>query len=320
MKRLTSLVLSLFVLGLLSGCTQPAEAPPKTEKPTMADAIAKWQADRDAWFAAHPEGEQAPTEEELFQSFQSALNDWAAGQTLAPLESVTLDLFSMDSLLMDGFFNQKAYRNVTLEVGVRYDPAQVGDGSGFAAELEVLTNVADQIQTAVNAGAYAGRIKNLAIFCRDLNGTVQHSVGEQTSETRDIDLAFSVPAPQSDGDLAARTIAYDDVAALNTEYFSGEGLYSPYGEAFLDRFGVEPGSDTLQIEIALTMAGGADEAAQAAFKAGLEGRAKALADRITADPEARQYLTDQAVRTVTVTFDTPWERQGRFYYTYSFEM
>ena len=261
--------------------------------------------------------EEALTEDELRARYQAALDGWAKEQTLLTLDHVAIDSLTVDSLLVDAPYNCKAVRNAALEVGVYFDPAKVG-GDGVP-EYEITDQVFDAVYDAVYAdGAAARRLRGLTVNCKDLDGGIRNPQSNLPGE-HDFEAGPSERAglPQSDGEKSAQTVAFDFAAAFNAEYFSDTTVCFPYGEIVLHRFGVAPGSDELFIGIDLFMTGGKDAAA---FKAGLEGRSRALFDALSADEQAAQYLKDCGAKTVVVSFYTPWEPQGSDFYTYAYEI
>lgn len=59
---------------------------------------------------------------------------------------------------------------------------------------------------------------------------------------------------------------------------------------------------------------------RAEFKTFLEERSEKLVNAVTEDKAAMQYLKDNGAASVTVAFYTPWEKQGDFFYTYSYDL
>ena len=203
-----------------------------------------------------------------------------------------------------------------MEVDVSFDRAKVGD-----AEYTATRQVFEPIRKALTESEYGFRIYTLRVNCKDLEGNLRYTDGDDPSDSRrEIDTSYSYAAPQTDEEKHVQTIAYEFAAAFNKEYFEDTSFYFPYGEIYLRRFGISPGSDELSIEIAIYMVGGADDAEQAEFKASLDERSADLADAITGDDEAMQYIKDNGASSVTVAFYTPWEKQGNFFYTYSYNI
>ncbi|MEA5038353.1 MAG: hypothetical protein VB086_00790 [Clostridiaceae bacterium] len=294
MKRRLSLFLCGMSLLLLFGCVP---SPQGAEEP--ADTVL--------------------TDEDLRACYLAALDEWVESQTLMEIDHISIEGFTVDPLLMDGYRNQKTYQNISLEVDVSFDRAKVGDGASYMAEYAVTQQVYEPVRKALKESEYGYRINTLRVNCKDLEGNLRNTDGDDPSDNiREVNTSYSCAAPQTDEEMYVQTIAYDFTSAFNQEYFSDVSYYFPYGEIYLRRFGISPGSDELYIEIVIYTVGGADDTEQADFKASLEGRSADLADAITGDDAALQYLKDNGASAVTVAFYTPWEAQGNYFYTYSY--
>lgn len=299
MKRQLSLFLFGISLLLLFGCVQADASQQGVEEPT----------------------EVVLTDGELRAYYLETLDEWAESQTLMEIDHVSIDEFTVDTLLMDGYRDQKSYQNIFLEVGVSFDRAKVGDGSSYAAEYAVTSQVYEPIRVALKASEYGYRINQLQVNCKDLEGNIRNTDGDdQSNNRREINTSSSYAAPQTDEEKHVQTIAYEFTAAFNKEYFKDTSYCFPYGEICLRRFGISPDSNELYIEIAVYVVGGADDTERADFKASLDERSNELVNAITGDEEAMQYLKDNGATSVNVAFYTPWEKQGNFFYTYSYNI
>lgn len=294
MKKTTLLLLFLLSSVLLFGCARKTVQAPTEE----------------------------PTDNEIRGMYQAALDKWAGTQTLLEIDHISIDRFVNDRLLMDELRNEKKYSNIFLDVGVYFDPKKVGDGESYANEYEVTKQVYDQVRMALRKSEYDWlRIKELTVYCKDLEGSTRNTDPlHPANDTLNVNLTSSLTMPQPEDELHVQTIAYEYVKAFNKEFFSDTSIYFPYGEVTLRRFGIRPDAGDLYIEIPIYSVGGTDDAEQTAFKNGLEGRSEELLNTIMADEKAVQYLCGHAVRTVTVAYYTPWETQGKFFYTYCYDL
>ena len=114
------------------------------------------------------------------------------------------------------------------------------------------------------------------------------------------------------------------MAAFGRAEFGDEqydtSLNMPKGEVTLKRFGVRPESGELYAEIPVYRLPSSDEEEQTAFKAGLKTRSEELFALLSDDERAASWLREQGVETVTVAYQTAWETQGEFFYTYRYEL
>lgn len=299
MKKRLFPVLFCMSLCLLFGCAQSQDSQSNAKNPEKA----------------------ALADEELPACYLETLEAWAEQQALMEIDHVSIDEFTVDTLLMDGYRNQKSYQNISMEVGVSFDRTKMGGGAGDTPEYTVTGQVYDQVRAALKQNSYGFRISNLIVNCIDLEGNIRSTDGDAPSDNRrEINSSSGYAAPQTAEEMYVQTIAYDFTTAFNKEYFSDTSHYFPYGEICLRRFGITPGSDSLYIEIAVYVVGGTDDPERADFKASLDERSEELFNAITKDEKAMQYLKDNDAASVTVAFYTPWEKQGDFFYTYSYNL
>lgn len=301
MKKIIFILIIMLAISIFSGCTEKV--------PTMDELLefsqTHTQEEADEKLKEISLIVDSTPDEEICKIYYDSLQKWRETQSLIEIDRVTAGC-SRDELLMNEQANEKQYNNISVNVEIYYKAGEIS-----SSDHELFDSITDQVIGALNETPY-GRFK-INEFNLDLYNSENNFQKYNTS------IGFlkpdSIPPAQTEGEFNIQTIAYNFVKEFNRREFSHE-RFSRHGNVTLKRFGIKSDTDELYIEIPIYEADYSKDLD--AFIKSLEGRSNDLYDLIIANEDALSYLEDNNVKTVTVSFYTPWDPQK--YYSYSFDL
>lgn len=308
MKKTVFLLIIALIYCMLTGCAADKATRPLSEAPTLSEyneyIMTHTEEEGMAYFTEVMDLIDRCSDEELRDILEGQLTPWKDEQKLLNIDRLSLT-FTKDDLLMDENSNSRQYANLDVEVGL------------YCTQLQVL-HASDDMDQAVR--------EINEIFDQSLYGLFKINKIEVNGYSdglymysQELNIDIGPAARLSPEELRAQTIAYDFVKELNQEEYS-DPRYNPHGEVTLHRFGIIQDTNELHIEIPIYTPGYRDAAQLQAFTDSLKERSADLFGRITGDAETLEYLNEKGVRTITVSFDTLWEKRGQFYHTFSYSL
>lgn len=308
MSKTAFLSVLALLIGLSAGCAADKVTRPLSEAPTLSEyndyIMTHTEEEGMAYFTEVMDLIDRSSDEELRAILEDQLTPWKDEQKLLNIDRLSLT-FTKDDLLMDENSNSRQYANLDVEVGLYCTQEQVLNAS------DDMDQAVREIDDVFNQSLY-GLFKINKI---EVNGYLDGSY----MYSQELNIDIGPAARLSPEELRAQTIAYDFVKELNQEEYS-DPRYNPHGEVTLRRFGIIQDTNELHIEIPIYTPGYRDAAQLKAFTDSLKERSADLYGRITGDAETLEYLNKKGVRTITVSFDTLWEKRGQFFHTFSYSL
>ncbi|MEA5040763.1 MAG: hypothetical protein VB086_13145 [Clostridiaceae bacterium] len=308
MKKIMFIPLLALLICLFAGCAADKAARPLSEVPTRSEyheyVTTHTAEESTAYQAEIMDLIDSLTDEELRTVLEGQLTPWKDEQTLLKIDRISLT-FTKDDLLMDENANKRKYANLNVKVGLYCTQVQV------LHAWDDMDQAAQEVHATLREGLYGAFKINEIKVTGYSDGSYMYS--------HEFSLGLGPAARLSPEELRAQTIAYDFVQDFNQAEFS-DPRYNPHGEVTLLRFGILPDTDELYIEMPIYTPGYRDDAQREAFTDSLKDWSADLFSRISQDADTMDYLDAQGVRTVTVSFNTLWEKRGQFFHTFSYEL
>lgn len=315
MNRYFFVMLSIF---LLAACQKSPVVSGRTEAQRISEATQGTSSEMSSTGGYLEELDPVNTTSEEFSRFLSEqLENWVQ-QLELPVSRIS-PLVDEDPLLMEETDNRKKVENVEVCVNVYLNLDELTAGLSladrFLKEEELISPLYSEISDIVGQSPFGRyRIQSLTIsWLNDENPTYQYGSKDFHYAVSDNPVSFN----QSKEEYCAQTLAYQFALNFSKNVFHDE-IYQAGSirNVTLRRFGILPETQELYIEIPIYSA----NEDPAALKVSLSDRAQELYDGLTQDEMTCDYLQENSISSITISFYTPWDWEAENYYnTYQYE-
>lgn len=240
--------------------------------------------------------------ETVCQTLTENLENWAELQSLLEIDRVSLECV-VDDLLMKEGKNEKESSNITLNISIYYDPSQITTN-----EQDVVDQLCEQIRMELRSP----RICMINVACySSIDNIGRYGVNSMGFAIVDSTLKIY----QTEAELNVQTIAYDFIKNWNETELEKDDRY-PYEVATLFRFGTKTDKDELYIEIRVYSS---NLEKIETLKNSMKEKSEELYRLIISDNDAVDYLENNGLKQITVTFCTDWN-MGDKYHVYRYRL